>query len=43
MYGHPRRPTAISIDDLAAYYAQVHTHKLLSEGRGRAYMYALQD
>ena len=36
MYGHPRRPTAISIDDLAAYYAQVHRHKVFPEGRGSA-------
>ena len=31
--GHPRWPTAISIDDLAAYYAQVNRYKMLSEGR----------
>ena len=36
MYGHPRRSTAISIGDLAAYYVQVHKHKVLSGGRGSA-------
>jgi len=36
VYGHPRRLTTISIDNLAAYYAQVHKRTVFSEGRGSA-------
>ena len=33
MFGRPRKPTAISIVALGAYYAQARKHKEFSEGR----------
>jgi len=33
MFDRPRKPTAISIAALGAYYAQVRKHKEFSEGR----------